>query len=166
MTKIILAALFFCAIPASALCEGAPSEKVGNADAGIAFFIHPTAADLSDLDVRDAQNQPVLRASATQELDALFRENLVHLLVYALPHAVSQRDDWIESISHLLNNLIYSSAKAIFELFQEAIPTSGRRFVHNVHILCITLFPCSALILLSCALRCRPAVSNQLILRC
>jgi hypothetical protein len=144
MKKIILVALFLCAIPVSALWEGASSAKVGTADAGIAFLLPQHNLDFSDLDVRDAQNKPIPSASAKAELTTLFRENLLNLIVFANPHIMTQTMSYIDSILYLINNSIIKSLYVLFELFQEAFLPSTKRFVHNVHNLWATLFSYAA----------------------
>src|SRR5439155_10787634 len=64
-------------------------------------------SDFTDLDVRDAQNNPVTDPSASQKLEALFRENLVNLTVFASPHAMNEVFSWLDSFSHLFNKLIF-----------------------------------------------------------
>jgi len=95
-------------------------------------------ADFSDLDVRDAQNNRVVSPSASQELETLFRENLLQLTVFANPHIMTQVFSWLDTYSHLFNKLILMRIMIAFRLLQEAILPATRRFVHNVHNLCTT----------------------------
>jgi len=104
---------------------------------GIAFLLAP-AIELSDLDVRDAQNNPSISPAAHEKLAEIFRENLVNLMVFAPTHAMTATMNWIDSISHLFNKLILNRLSTIFESIQMLILPPSRRFVHNVHNLCIT----------------------------
>ena len=132
--------LLLCAISAAALRWGG-SQSFGNqAAAGIAFLLPQPQVDFSDLEVRDNQNRIVLSPSASQKLEALFRENLVNLLVIAAPHSIAKDIAWINSISYLFNNLILSRLYIFAHAVQDAILPSIRRFVHNVNNLCISFF--------------------------
>jgi len=126
-------ALFFCAILVAALREGDRQTSGGKAATGIAFLLPQSPLDLSDLDVRDAQNRPLKSSSATQALAALFNENLLNLTVFASPHAMTEVMSLVDSLSHLFNKLILSRLPIAFESFQDVCPPSSRRFVHNVH---------------------------------
>ncbi len=126
------------AIPAAASREGDSSSQVGKEATGIAFLLPQADTSLSDLDVRDAQNNPVKSPSASQELEALFRENLVNLTVFASPHAMTEVLSWLDSFSRLFNKLIFMRVSTAFGLLQDVFLPPSRRFVHNVHNLCIT----------------------------
>ncbi len=130
--------LLLCAIPAFSPWVGASSDKVGTLNAGIAFLLPKADADFSDLDVRDAQNRSINSPSASQELEALFRENLLDLTVFANTHSFTKALSWIESLSYLFNKSILLKLSTAFELFQDAFLPPSRRFVHNVHNLCIS----------------------------
>jgi hypothetical protein len=117
---------------------GASSEKMGILNAGIAFLLPKTDADFSDLDVRDAQNHSIKSPSARQELETIFRENLLDLTVFGNSHSFNKALSWIESISYLFNKSVLVKLSAAFELVQDAILPSFRRFVHNVDNLCIS----------------------------
>jgi len=103
MKKTTLLLLSVCAILVAASRVGGRQATGDVAATGIAFLLPAADADLSDLDVRDLQNNPVSSPSATQELADLFRENLLNLIVFAPPHAVTATLAWIDSISHLIN---------------------------------------------------------------
>jgi hypothetical protein len=111
---------------------------VGKAVPGIAQLFYQPSADFSDLDVRDAQNNKIQSLPAQSNLEALFRENLLNLMVFAPPHAAASTLSWLDSFSHLFNNLILARMLIVFSLFQDAILPPIRRFVHNVHNLCIS----------------------------
>jgi hypothetical protein len=159
MKKKTLLALSLCAILVAALRVGGRQATGDTAATGTAFFMpgvrperHTAGArppgrvaggsdpslDFSDLDARDSQNRPILRAESTQALATLFRENLLDLTVFAGPHAATQTMSQIESILHLLNKSILMNAPTVFGLLIEAIMPPSRRFVHNVHNLWIT----------------------------
>jgi hypothetical protein len=130
--------LLLCAIPVAALWRGDPQTSGDQAVSGIALFMPQADTDFSDLDARDAQGNAVQSSSAKQELENLFRENIVILTVFANPHSVAQTLDWLDSISNLFNKLIFTRVLIAFETFQDAILPLTRRFVHNVHNLCVT----------------------------
>ena len=139
MKKKTLLLLLLCAIPAFSPWVGASSEKVGNVNAGIAFLLPKASADFSDLDVRDAQNHRISSPPASQELEMLFRENLLNLMVFASPHVATEALSWLDSLSRLFNKSILMRLSIAFEVFQDVFfALYFRRFVHNVHNLCIT----------------------------
>lgn len=181
MKKITLAALFLCAIPVSALWpatpalagppirsggEGVFSEGGRSPDTGIAFLLQPVDQSMADFDVRDTQNRPISTPAATQQLATLFQENLVHLLVFSLPHISAQTNSYMESISHLINSLILKRVITLFFKFQEAILPAKRRFVHNVDILWITHFTGLSMSASPAISICRPSEPTHLALRC
>jgi|GEM_PF-1737336 hypothetical protein len=137
MKKTNLLLLSFCAILVAAPRVGARQTPGGEAATGIAFLVSP-AVDLSDLDVRDAENHRITNPVAHEELTELFRENLVNLMVFAPPHAMAATMSWIESISHLFSKSILKRLSIIFEPFQVLILPPSRRFVHNVDNLWVT----------------------------
>ena len=136
MKKKTLLLLFLCAIPVVAV--GASSEQVGRPASGIAFLMPQPDTDFADLDVRDAQNNKVQSSSASQQLETLFRENLVNLMVFASPHAMTEALSWLDSLSRIFNKLILMRVSIAFGLLQDVFLPPSRRFVHNVHNLCIT----------------------------
>jgi hypothetical protein len=138
MKKITLLLLLLCALPIAALREGGHRTSDGIAGSGIAFLLPKADADFSDLDVRDTQNNRVVSPSASQELETLFRENLLQLTVFANTHIMVQVFSWLDTYSHLFNKLILMRVTVVFRLIQEAILPATRRFVHNVHNLCTT----------------------------
>ena len=153
MKKNTLLILLLCAIPAAVLRpattarrarqgfsggEGGPSKEVGLAVTGIAYLMPQVDNDFSDLDVRDAQNRPVQAPQAKQQLEELFRESLINLTVFAAPHIVSQTEEWLNQFSHLFNKSIFARLVVVVGLFQDAFLPPNRRFVHNVHNLCVT----------------------------
>ena len=138
MKKKTLLLLLFCAVSTACLWEEGSSSQVGIQVSGTAFLLPKADADFSDLDVRDAQNNAVQSPSARQELEKLFRENLVNLTVFISPHVFTEALSWMDSFSHLFNKLIIMRLSVIFGLFQDAFLPPSRRFVHNVHNLCIT----------------------------
>ncbi len=150
MKKRTLLLLFLCAISVPFLWEEGPSQQVGTKATGIAFLLPKADSEFSDLDVRDAQNNVAQAPSARQELETLFRENLVNLTVFISPHVFTEALTWIDSFSHLFNKLIIMRLYVILGLFQDAFLPPSRRFVHNVHNLCITfsvgVFACSLML--------------------
>jgi|SRR5437879_3050458 len=151
-TKTLLL-LLLCAFPVAALWpatkslagppshnggKGVSSARVGAAASGIALFIPQADTDFSELDVRDAQGNAVQSPSAKQELENLFRENIITLTVFASPHSMTATMSWLDSFSNLFNKLIFMRISAAFEAFQDIILPAQRRFVHNVHNLCAT----------------------------
>src|SRR5258708_3516346 len=136
MKKITLLLLLLCAIPVAALRVGGRQTPGDKAASGIAFLLPKADADFSDLDVRDAQNNRVTSPSASQELETLFRENLLQLTVFANPHIMTSVFNWLDTYSHLFNKLILMRVTIVFRIIQEAILPANRRFVHNVHNLC------------------------------
>src|ERR1051325_3892232 len=119
MKKIKLLLLFFCVIPVAVLREGGRQTAGGTTASGIAYMLPTQDVDFSDLDMRDAQNRPIAGASAAEKLAALFRENLVSLKVFAIPHSLSESLNWINSISHLVNRTILTPLRVLFEWFME-----------------------------------------------
>jgi hypothetical protein len=138
MKKKTLLLIFFCAILVAAPQMGGRQATGDVAATRIALFFVPGSLDFSDLDARDAQNQPILKAESAQALILLFRENLLDLTVFAGPHAATQTLCEIESILHLLNKTILMNSPIVFEFLCEAIMPPTRRFVHNVDNLWIT----------------------------
>lgn len=136
-TKYILL-LCLLAAPATSLREGVLRNN-GEDVPGAAFLFPQISSDFSDLDARDAHNQPIRSLQATQELTTLFRENLVNLMVFVNPHAITQALNWLESFSHLFKDMILSRLTVAFDSFSEAIFTPNRRFVHNVDKLWISI---------------------------
>src|SRR5579871_1288584 len=106
MKNKTLLLLLFCAVPVTALWEGGPSLQVDKPVSGTAFLLPKLDIDLTDLDVRDAQNNKVQSPSASQQLEALFRENLLNLTVFVSPHSMTEVLNWLDSFSHLFNKLI------------------------------------------------------------
>ena len=166
MKKNTLLLLLLCAIPVATPREGGRQAIGDSATTGIAYLMPQVDNDFSDLDVRDAQNRPVQAPGAKEKLAALFRENLITLTVFAAPHAIAETENWLNQFSHLFNKWIFARLVVVVGLFQDAFLPPNRRFVHNVHNLCTTLF---VGIFLSCSLlRFRPtsASPSRLILRC
>lgn len=138
MKKTNLLLVFLCAILVAAPRGGGALRHKGAAAAtGIAFLL-PPAVDLSDLDVRDAQNNPIISPTSQAELIELFRENVVNLIVFAPPHAMTATMLWIESLSNLFNKSILYRLSVVFGPIQELLFSPQRRFVHNVHNLWVT----------------------------
>jgi hypothetical protein len=138
MKKTNLLLLSLCAILVAAPRGGGGSRRLGpEAATGIAFLL-PPAVELSDLDVRDAQNNRIISLVSHEQLTELFRENLVTLMVFAPPHAMAATMSWIESISHLFNKSLLNKLSVIFEPLQALILPPSRRFVHNVDNLWVT----------------------------
>ena len=138
MKNKTLLLLLLCAVPVTALWEGGPSLQVDKAASGTAFLLPKMDVDFADLDVRDAQNNAVQAPSARQELEALFRENLINLTVFISPHAFTEAATWIDSFSHLFNKLIIARMAGVLGSIQDVFLPPSRRFVHNVDNLCIT----------------------------
>ena len=166
MKNKTLLLLLFCAVPVTALWEGGPSLQVDKTVPGTAFLLPKIDTDFSDLDVRDAQNRPIQTPTARQELETLFRENLVNLTVFISPHVFTEALSWIDSFSHLFNKSIFARLVVVVGLFQDAFLPPNRRFVHNVHNLCTTLFV--GIFLTFSLLSIRPTSTSacRLILRC
>src|SRR5262245_17043757 len=90
----------FLLIPFVAPWEGGSITMVGQATRGIpsdqavaaatASFMPVLDWDMSDLDVRDAQNRPIQDAQAQQSLTALFMTNLFNLTVVNNLHGIDQ----------------------------------------------------------------------------
>lgn len=95
--------------------------------------------DFSDLDVRDAQNRPVSTPDAVGELVVLFRDSAIQLALEATPPALQGLRTLIDEFSHLLKDAFYDCRRKAKKHFQEAISSSLRQVVHNVHNLWITL---------------------------
>ena len=138
MKKKTLLLLLLCAIPVAALRKGGRQTPGDTAVSGIAFLLPKAQVDFSDLDVRDAKNHSIKSPSAGQELEALFRENLLNLTVFANSHAITEVINWVDSVSYLLNKWILTRLSVVFGEFQDAFFLPSRRFVHNVHNLCIS----------------------------
>jgi hypothetical protein len=158
--------LFLCAIPVAALREGGRQAIGDKAVTGIAFLLPQVDNDISDLDVRDAQNRRVQAPSAKQAIEDLFRENLLNLTVFATPHSVTTTNNWLILFSHLLNKAIYARLALVIGLFQEACLPSNRRFVHNVHNMWTTFFVGFFMSCLLLAARSPVAATHRLNLRC
>jgi hypothetical protein len=139
------------AIPIAALWKGGRQTPGDKAATGIAFFmpgVRPLvdvgsagsdpSLDLSDLDVRDSQNRSIKSPSASQELEVLFRENLINLMVFDNLHVTTVALSWLDSLSHLFNKSILTKLSITFGALQDVFLPPSRRFVHNVHNLCIT----------------------------
>ncbi len=137
MKKKTLLYLFLCAIFVAALFKGG-RQSTGVPAAGTAFLLPNSTPVTSDLDARDGQNRPIPTPFAEQQLQTLFRENLLNLSVFATPHSVTQVLDWIDSISHLLNKSILCRCSVLFKLVLDVFFPPSRRVVHNVDKLCIT----------------------------
>jgi hypothetical protein len=137
--------LLFCTPTVSLwLTVGAiPAPQWGGRDAisvtGAALLLPPPELDFSDLDVRDAENHPISSVTAHEKLEALFRENLVDLTVYATLHPAAQSMGLINLLSALFDGSILKEAIITFDLLVEAIPPSTKRFVHNVDNLWISI---------------------------
>jgi hypothetical protein len=129
------------AMPVACLWEG---EAIGVRSEELSvrppnsYLLSPISYDISDLDVRDAQNHPIKSPSASQELETLFRENLLNLTVFGNTHSFTQAMSWVESLSYLFHKSILIRLSIVFELFQDVFLPSSRRFVHNVNNLCIS----------------------------
>jgi hypothetical protein len=138
MKKRTLLLLILCAFPVAVLREEGRQIPGVKAVSGNALFMPQADTDFSDLDVRDAQGNALQSPSAKQELENLFRENIITLTVFASPHSIAATMNWLDSFSNLFNKLILRRVLAVFEAFQDAILPTQRRFVHNVHNLCTT----------------------------
>jgi hypothetical protein len=158
--------LLLCAIPVAALREGGRQAIGDKAVSGIAFLLPQVDNDISDLDVRDAQNRPIQAPSAKQTLEDLFRENLLNLTVSAAPHSATTTNNWLILFSHLLNKAIYARLALIIGLFQEACLPSNRRFVHNVHNMWTTFLVGFFVTGLLLSVRSPVVATHQLNLRC
>lgn len=166
MNKLTLTALVLCAIPVSALWEGAPPAKVGVADSGVAYLLQPAAFEMDDLDVRDAQNRPISSPSARRELLQIFKENLVQMLVVDLPHAAARTQAYVKYISHLFDNLFFSRIVDVVSAVEAAILSTKRRFVHIVDMLWISLKTYTALSTDLTSFAPRPSPAQLISMRC
>ena len=166
MKKTTLLLVLLCAIPVAALREGDRQTPGDKAVSGIAFLLPQFDNDFSDLDVRDAQNRPIHAPSAKQGLEDLFRENLLNLTVFAVPHVVAETQNWLNLFSHLFNKLIYTRLAVLFGFLQEACLPSNKRFVHNVHNLCTTFFVGFFVSFSLLTVRSSAGASHRLNLRC
>jgi hypothetical protein len=114
--------------------------------------------DMSDLDVRDAQNRPVISAAARQGLSALFMDNLFNLTVVYSLHGIRQAISDVEILSRLFRDLIYNVACTLARALPSALKPPSKRFVHNVHNLWTTFVVGVFLaILMSAKLLAKPA---------
>src|SRR5690349_5577116 len=119
MKKKTLLLLIF-AIPVAALWWGGRQLSGDQAASGIAF-LGPSDPAFDDLDTRDSQNQPLSDPTQREVLQTLFRENLVTLRVFALPHFLSQTYCVLESISWLFNKVILIHLASYFKLLQDVL---------------------------------------------
>jgi len=149
MKNKTLLLLLLCAVPVTALLEGGHRITDGDAVTGTAFLVSPVDTSLSGLDVRDARGRSIQDASAKEGLEALFRENLVILTVFASPHYTAVTHSWLNLFSYLFNKTIFTRLLIIFNLFQDVYLPTTRRFVHNVHNLWTTI---AIILFLSCSL--------------
>jgi len=157
-------------IPFVAPREGSSIATVGRATEGnvisAASFMPVFDWDMSDLDVRDAQNRPIRDAQSTQTLTELFINNLFGLAVVNNLHAIDEIWNELTAFSRLFHGLIFNVVYALNQSIPKAWLPSTKRFVHNVHNLWIVL----SVGLCFCSLQLAPLFikpSNQrLILRC
>ena len=171
----LISILVLCSIPFVASWEGASSVEGSPATEGMsvsaaipnaASFMPVLDTDMSDLDVRDAQNRPVYNAAARQNLAALFIENLFDLAVVQNLPGVRQIWADIELFSRLFRNLIFNIFYPINTTLPEALARAQKRFVHNVHNLWITLSVALLLCSLLYATILARSCQQSIILRC
>lgn len=96
------------------------------------------AADLSDLDVRDALNRPVKSPKAQADIVALFLANLFELTVLSPPHSEIQEKIYLDSLSLLFLKSFLTPDPISFCTPEIAFTSHKKRFVHNVHNLWIS----------------------------
>jgi hypothetical protein len=101
-------------------------------------WIVPTEVDLSDLDVRDAQNRPVSSASARARLRDLFVDNLYQIAVEPLSHETLEVAFLLEASSRLFKDSFFHFYTPPLRRFLEALSGGKNRIVHNVNKLWIT----------------------------
>jgi hypothetical protein len=180
MKNKVLLLLLLCAIPVASpgwgghqirQTPGETSPEVWRAPgdqavSGIAFLLPQPDVDFSDLDVRDAQNHPANNRNDSQELETLFRENLVNLRVFAIPHTMAQNFRSIFAFSYLFNNLFFTKIVDTMDAWDEAILAPSRRFVHNGDKLCITFPVDLSVSVLRLAAYGLPNTAIRTILRC
>ena len=94
--------------------------------------------DFSDLDVRDAQNQPIKTVTAIGELVGIFQENALLLMLRQTPHVRQTLEFLIKSFSSLFIGHFYKSLENEIRRFEQAFLRVIRRVVHNVDNLWIT----------------------------
>jgi hypothetical protein len=136
-------------IPFVAPWEGGSTSNVGQATKGILFAqaAIPMAANfmpvldwtMSDLDVRDAQNNSVVEAGAAERLAALFTQNLFEQAVIRDLHIVGQVWEGLNSFSRLFHNLFLHLVYPLWESIPKVWAPSTKRLVHNVYNVWITL---------------------------
>ena len=132
--KLAVLILLYC-IPFVGPWEGAVSARVPEPTRGIPFassFLPVLDFNFDDLDVRDAENRPVLNTFARLELTTIFVENLLLLGTSGTTH--QSRELWaiLDSISHLLLNSILNAVKSTKQVVEALLQTVERRLVHNV----------------------------------
>ncbi len=115
------------------------TQAVSPAAGGAASFLPAIEWDMSDLDVRDAQNRPVRDAGSTQEITRLFLNSLFQLTVVSDFHVMVQV--WTDAafFSHLFHNLIFNILYPLWESLPKVWRPSTKRVVHNVYNMWITL---------------------------
>jgi len=139
-------------IPFVAPWEGGHTGTVGQATKGIRFdkavlqtsrgaasFMPVLETDMSDLDVRDAQNKVVQNAGESQILADLFMDGLFNLAVVGSLHGINQIWSDLELFSRLFHDLIFNIFYPLQQALPKALLPSTKRFVHNVHNLWISL---------------------------
>ena len=94
--------------------------------------------DLSDLDVRDAQNRPVSNASALANLQALFVDNWCTAARQPLLHLVDQTDYLLLMFSRLFNNVFFASVDRPIRRQFDALFSPKKHVVHHVEKLWIS----------------------------
>jgi hypothetical protein len=155
--------------------EGASSAMSSQATKGIPYqaayknaasFMPVLDTDMSNLDVRDAQNRPVSQANSQQELAALFMDSLFEMSVIANTHLVQAIWQDIELYSHLFRDLIWNVYYPLIADLPEALLRASKRFVHNVHNVWITLLLQLVLCSLLSATVLIRSCQHSVILRC
>lgn len=165
-----IAVLATLLVPFVAPWEGACQSSIGgSATKGASFYASALPRldwELSDLDVRDAQNRPIRNAQSSQNLTALFMGNLFALAVLQDLRPVQQMWDELVIFSRLFRDAFFNISYMILGAVEALIAPSTKRFVHNVHNLWIQL---SVGLFIACAMVvpifARPA-SQHRILRC
>ncbi len=128
-------------IPSVAPWEGG-RQTPGDIATEVKFFSYMPALDLymADLDVRDAQNQPVKEPLSQLALSELFMSNLFNLAVLSHPRNMEQIWTDLKLYSYLFRDLIFNIAYPLWTVLPMALQPSIKRFVHNVHNLWIIAF--------------------------
>lgn len=130
--KLLIIAAILLSIPFAVLWEGDSAIKGGeNAAKGSFFILSNPGIDESDLDARDAQNQPLHSTLQSAFLAALFQESLYRLSVIEAPHFIRQSMDGLNLYLRLFLNSFFNNGRRLWRFLEQAIAPSKKRIVHN-----------------------------------